>query len=132
MKFVGLPFWPLPGWISARTRLCGPRQAGRRGAAGFDPGGAGYRVDHDPFAMNDVLALADHDIAAQRDGLGLQVIDAKIAARILVLGDDGDAAARFDAADVLRVLRHARRRFGGGRRRQPPACRRAPMPTSCP
>ena len=72
--------------------------------AEFEMGVAGHRVDHDPFAVQYVLALADHDISGQRDRLLLQIVDAEIAARILVLGDDGDAAARLDPADILRAL----------------------------
>ena len=39
----------------------------------------------------------------------LQIVNAEVAAGVLVLGDDGDAAARFDAADILRALRRRRR-----------------------
>src|ERR1700722_7950637 len=99
--------------------------AARRGAAalvvGFDTRVAAHGVDHDALAVDDVLALADHDIAGQRDGLGNQVVDAEIAAGVLILGDDGDAAARFDAPDILCAFGSCRRRgrfgvrFGVGR-----------------
>src|SRR4029077_7007603 len=51
-----------------------PRSGAARTGAGrprLDPGIPGLCVDYNAFAVNDVLALADHDIAAQRDGLGL-------------------------------------------------------------
>src|SRR5580692_7256764 len=65
----------------ALVRLDQRADAARRGAAalvaGFDAGVAAHGVDHDALAVDDVLALADHDIAGQRDGLGNQVIDAE-------------------------------------------------------
>src|ERR1700722_18417827 len=105
----------IAGAALALVRLDQRADAARRGAAAlvvrFDAGVSGHGVDHDALAVDDVLALADHDIAGQRDGLGNKVIDAEIAAGVLVLGDDGDAAARFDAPDVLRA-------FGPGQRRR--------------
>src|SRR5580704_8499843 len=108
----------------ALARLDQRADAARRGAAalvvGFDAGVSGHGVDHDALAVDDVLALADHDIAGQRDGLGKEVIDAEIAAGVLILGDDGDAAARLDAPDVLRAFGpgqcRRRSRLGVGRR----------------
>src|SRR5438094_8834358 len=44
-----------------------PRSGAARTGAGrprLDPGIPGFSVDHNAFAVNDVLALADHDIAA--------------------------------------------------------------------
>src|ERR1700685_1831730 len=109
--------------VLALVRLDQRADAARRRAAAlvarFDAGIAGDGVDYDALAVDDVLALADHDIAGQRDGLGNEIIDAEIAAGILILGDDGDAAARFDAPDVLRAFwpgHHRRRgRLGVGR-----------------
>src|SRR5271156_5367001 len=64
-----------------------------RGAAAlvvrFDAGISSHGIDHDALAVDDILALADHDIAGQRDGFRKEVIDAEIAASVLVLGDDG-------------------------------------------
>src|ERR1700720_4286145 len=95
--------------VLALVRLDQCADAARRAAAAlivrFDAGVSGHGVDHDALAVDDVLALADHDIAGQRDGLGHEVIDAEVAAGILVLGDDSDTAARFDAPDVLRAFR---------------------------
>ena len=61
------------------------------------------RVDHDPLAMQYVLALGDRDIMEQRNRLRLhnQIVDAEIPARRLILGNDRDAAARLDSANVL-------------------------------
>src|ERR1700720_479286 len=102
----------------ALARLDQCADAARRAAAalvvGFDAGVAGHGVDHDTLAVDDVLALADHDITGQGDGFGNEVIDAEIAAGILVLGDDGDAAARFDAPDILCAFRSRQRRLGVG------------------
>ena len=64
------------------------------------------RVDHDPLAMQYVLALGDRDIVEQRNRLRLQIVDAEIPARRLVLGKDRDAAARLDSANVLLARRH--------------------------
>ena len=98
----------------ALVRLDQRADAARRAAAalvvGFDAGVSGHGVDHDTLAVDDVLTLADHDIAGQRDGFRNEVIDAEVAAGVLILGDDGDAAARFDAPDVLRAFRPGQRR----------------------
>jgi len=59
-----------------------------------------------PLAMQHVLALGDRDIARQCNGLLLQIVNAEIAARRLILGNDSDAAARLDPANVLRTRRH--------------------------
>src|ERR1700720_2632805 len=67
---------------------------------------AGDRVDHDPLAMQYVLALSDRDIVEQRNRLRLQIVDAEIPARRLILGKDRDAAARLDSANVLLAHRH--------------------------
>src|SRR5277367_1273177 len=68
-----------------------------RGRARFEMGVAAHGIDHDPIAVQDVLALADHDISGQRNGLLLEIVDAEVAARILVLGGDGDAAPCLDS-----------------------------------
>ena len=49
------------GTDAARAGSAGTRWAA---ASGFDPCIAGFGVDHDPFAVNDVLALTDDDVAA--------------------------------------------------------------------
>jgi hypothetical protein len=94
----GLPSYNSISWLKRAD-------AARRGAAaliaGFDARVAGDGVDHDALAVDDVLALADHDIAGQGDGLGNELIDAEVAAGILVLGDDGDAAARFASDELI-------------------------------
>src|SRR5271163_3181434 len=77
-----------------------------RGRTRFKMGVSAHGVDDDPLAMQDVLALADNNISGQRNRFFLQVVDAEVAARILVLGGDGNAAARLDPANVLRSLRH--------------------------
>src|SRR5215469_9558409 len=77
------------------------RGARSSAATRLDPGISSLGVDHHPFAMDDVLALTDHDIAAQGDGLGLEIVDAEVAARALVFGEDGHSAARLNAPDVL-------------------------------
>src|SRR5262249_40051004 len=69
-------------------------------------GVAGDRVDHDPLAMQYVLALSDRDIVEQRNRLRLQIVDTEIAACRLILGDHRDAAARLDPANVLLARRH--------------------------
>src|SRR5579871_4426191 len=66
------------------------------------------RIDDYAVAVQNVLALADHHVAGQGYGLFLQVVNAEVAAGILVLGDHRDAAARLDAANILRALRHDR------------------------
>src|SRR5262245_66230809 len=81
-------------------------------AAGLDPRISGLGVDHDPFAMDDVLTLTDHDIAAQRNRFGLEVVNAEIAARDLILGEEGQGAARFNGAASLRAMRFYRRTLG--------------------
>src|SRR6185312_17267051 len=58
--------------------------------SGLDTGITGHRVDNDAFAVDDVLALTDHDISGERDGLAVQVVNAEIAARILIAAGGGD------------------------------------------
>ncbi len=66
-------------------------------------------IDDDSLPPHDVLALADHDVSGQRDRLGLHVVDAQIAAGILILADHGHIATGFGPADIS-SLRHG----GGG------------------
>src|SRR5215469_1446158 len=82
-------------------------------AARLDPRISGLGVDHDPFAVDDVLALTDHDIAAQGDGLGFEIVNAEVAARALVFGEDGHSAARLNAPDVLGAFAAAKGRLAG-------------------
>src|SRR5262249_34539740 len=63
--------------------------------------------------MDDVLTLTDHDIAAQRDRFRFEIIDTEVAARALILGEDGHAAAGFNAADILSAFGPAERGFSG-------------------
>src|SRR5262249_42632477 len=67
-------------------------------------------------------ALADHDIAAQCDGLSLEIVYAKVAASALIFGENGHCAARLDAANVLGALRAERRFY----RRPRSVCARLP------
>ena len=85
--------------MSARTRFCVAEPE-------FEMGIAADGVDHDAIAVQDVLALTDHHIPGQRNRLLFEIVDAEVAARILILGGDSDAAPRLDAADILRPLRH--------------------------
>src|SRR5271156_1117332 len=84
----------------ADAAWCGPAALVVR----FDAGIFSHGIDHDALAVDEILALADHYIAGHLDCFRKEFIDAEIAAGILVLGDDGDAAARFDAPDVLRAF----------------------------
>ena len=89
------------GAVGALARLDErPHPVVSRGA-GFDPRVPGRGVDDDPLAMEDVLALADHDVPGQRDRFRLQIVDTEFTARVLIFGDHGDPAARFDPADAL-------------------------------
>src|SRR5262249_19956379 len=98
--------------LNPARRLAGTgRVASRIAGAGLYPRIAGDGIDHDPLAANDILALADRHMAGERNGLALQVVNAEIASGVLILGEDGDAALCLDAADILRALRHAGRRF---------------------
>src|SRR5262249_40259643 len=63
--------------------------------------------------MDDVLTLTDHDIAAQRDRFRFEIIDTEVAARALILGEDGHAAAGFNAADILSAFGPAERGLSG-------------------
>src|SRR6516225_9878927 len=63
-------------------------------------------VDHDPLAMQYVLALSDRDIVDERNRFRLQIIDAAIAACRLIFGNHGDTAERLDPANVLLARRH--------------------------
>jgi len=74
------------------------------GASGFDPitsgdpiqpGIPGLGIDHDSLSPHDVLALADQNVSGQRNRLCLHVVDAQIAAGILILTDHDHVAARF-------------------------------------
>src|SRR6516165_7536454 len=62
-------------------------------------------VDHDPLAMQYVLALSDRDIMDERNRLRLQIVDAAIAACRLILGNHRDTAKRLDPANVLLARR---------------------------
>src|ERR1700685_2913539 len=66
----------------------------------------GHGIDDDAIAVQDILSLTDDHVAGKRNGLLFQIVNAEITAGILVLGNDGYAAARFDPADVLLTLRH--------------------------
>src|SRR4051812_3314209 len=112
--------WPL--WRGLRRR--GRRGGRRRSRRGFrvlgprgqhdldaataalgrvDLGNAVRQIDHHAFAAHHGLALSDHDVAGHRDGIGLQIKHAVLAARGLVLLRDEYIALRFGALDLLRI-----------------------------
>src|ERR1700751_2193266 len=100
--------------LDKSTHAAPPSRVRPGAAAGrLDPRISSLGVDHDPFAMDDVLTLTDHDIAAQRDGLGLEIVNAEVAAGALIFGEHCDSTPRFNAADILSALRSAELRFRG-------------------
>ena len=78
-----------PGWpdghnvrpaVGALARQDERADAVLRGASKLEVGVAGRRIDDDPLAVQDVLALADDDISGQRNRLLLEIVDAEVAA----------------------------------------------------